>query len=245
MATTVSCREAELGGCAIAELCLSSDNGANPLSVTAVAALREQLKALDRRGPPHIVVLRSEGRFFSAGADLQDLASMTPAGFGAFMKDILALYAEMTATAKPIIAVVHADALGGGAGLAQFADFVIAADTARFGFPEALRGLAGAGYLTPRLLGKQLATELALTGRLLSATEMQRLGMVNEVCGGGELPRRLEALIERLGRISPTALATGKRSLHGGLFVGLEEAMRRHIELQVTAFADARGRGLV
>jgi len=161
------------------------------------------------------------------------------------MRNILALYAEMTATAKPIVAVVHADALGGGAGLAQLADFVVAADTARFGFPEALRGLAGAGYLSPRLVGKQLAAEMALTGRLLTAAEMQRLGLENDVCSVGDLPQHVEDFVARLGRITSVALATGKASLHGGLFAGLDDAMARHVDLQVTAFADARARGSI
>jgi enoyl-CoA hydratase/carnithine racemase len=245
MSTSVTYGERLVDGCTIGDLHLSSPDGLNPLSTTAVATLRDELERLNHRDPPRVLTLTSSGRAFSAGANLKEIQAMTPEEFGGFMTDILALFQEMIGHAKPIVAVVHGDALGGGAALAQFSDLVVAAEGARFGFPEALRGLAAPGYLTPRLLGRQRAAELALTGRFLSAREMFELGQVNAVCATEELPATVEAFLKRIAATNPTSLALGKRSLRNGLIQDLTDAMGNHVQLQIEALREARRSGLI
>ena len=245
MPTALSYQEFTVAGLVFGRFHLSSDSGVNPLSTHVVAELRARMRALDNDRPPHALVVSAEGRCFCAGADLKEFRGFDEPSFRAYMADVLAMYAEMIELRKPIVCEVHADARGGGAALALCSDFVIAADTARFALPEAHRGLAGGGYLMPRLIGKQRAAELVLLSREVTAAQMLQWGLVNEVCPAAELAARSAALCEELARLPAGAFAVGKQSLAAGLSIGLREAMALHVEVQTEAFVSARARGLV
>jgi enoyl-CoA hydratase/carnithine racemase len=245
MPTTLTYAEADRGDVPVGELRLASDSGFNPMSGGVVERMRAVLRETADRSAPHLLLLSAEGRAFSAGADLKEFQDMDAEGFRAFMSGILAMYAEMCLYPKPIVAVVHADALGGGCALALFSDFVIAAEQARFALPEVHRGLAGGGYLIPRLMGKQRAAEMVMLGRSYTAAEMHGLGLVNEVSPADRLDDTATAFCRRVGRIAPGALAVGKRSLYGGLFDLMKDGMARHVEAQTRAFVEARKKGTI
>lgn len=245
MPTHLSLLEREVGASRFLECSLSSDSGVNPLSRGVVQALRERLRAIDEAPTPLAVVVRASGRCFCAGADLKEFRAFDEAAFRGYMSEVLALYAQMIELRKPILSVVQADARGGGAALALCSDFVIAASGTRFALPEALRGLAGGGYLMPRLMGRQRAAEMVLLGREFTAEQMHDWGLVNEVCPPDRLEDRTTAWCEEIARIPASAFAVGKTSLAGGLSVGLLEAMQRHVDAQTRAFVSARGAGLV
>lgn len=243
MATTLTRSEALHGGRRFVELRLASDTGLNPLSGATVEAIRATLRQLAAPGAAHGLILSAEGRSFCAGADVKEFRTFGPEDFRRYMSGILALYAEMTEFPKPIICLVHADALGGGAALAFFSDFVIAARSAKFALPEILRGLAGGGYLMPRLVGKQRAAEMVLLGRRFDAAQMHAWGLVNTVCADDALAREAGTLCEELAALRESGFAVAKRSLSGGLGLGLREAMERHVAAQTEAFAAARAAG--
>lgn len=245
MPTSVRHTLREAGPIVVAELRLESESGVNPLSTETVSEIRAHLRAMDNVEGPHVIVISAAGRCFSAGADLKEFRTITEDRFRTYMAGILAMYDEMMNVAKPIVSVVHADARGGGAALALFSDFVVSADTARFSFPEALRGLAGGGYLMPRLVGKHRAAEMVMLGRTYSARQMHDLGLVNAVCPPGELDAEVAKLLVELQGISPGSFEVAKRSLSGGLSVGMADAMARHVDAQAKAFSIARARGLV
>lgn len=245
MTTRLDYSERAHAGVTLGCLHLSSDNGVNPLSGHIVAALRARFASMSSPGAPHALVLTSAGRCFCAGADVKEFRGFDEAAFRDYMANVLALYAEMIETPRPIVCAVHADARGGGAALALSSDFVIASRNAVFALPESHRGLAGGGYLIPRLIGKQLAAEMVLLGRDFAADEMKSLGAVNEVCEADALAARTDAMCERLARIPASAFPVGKRSLCGGLTTGLREAMAWHVDAQTLAFRSARERGLV
>ena len=245
MPTTLTYQEAEAGGVTFGRCHLASDSGVNPLSTHVVAEFRALMRTLDHDRSPHALVISAEGRCFCAGADLKEFRGFDTAAFRAYMADVLAMYLEMIELRKPIVCLVHADARGGGAALALCSDFVVCADSARFALPEAHRGLAGGGYLMPRLVGKQRAAEFVLLGREVSAGQMLQWGLVNEVCAPSDLAARGAALCDELARIPAGAFAVGKQSLAAGLSVGLREAMARHVEAQAEAFVSARAHGLV
>jgi len=245
MTTRLDYSERAHAGVTLGCLHLSSDNGVNPMSGHVVAALRARFAASASPGAPHALVLTAEGRCFSAGADVKEFRTFDEPAFREYMSNVLALYAEMIEAPRPIVCAVHADARGGGAALALCSDFVIAAENVRFALPESHRGLAGGGYLMPRLIGKQIAAEMVLLGRDFTADEMKSLGAVNEVCAPEALRARTDAMCERLAAIPPSAFPVGKRSLAGGVSTGLREAMAWHVDAQTRAFRDARERGLV
>ena len=246
---------------------LSSASGVNPLSGATVAALRARLAAVDaavaaeageqRAGAshthdearlpaaPHALILTAEGRCFCAGADVKEFRRFDEAAFSAYMGQVLALYAEMVEVRRPIVCVVHADARGGGAALALCSDFVVAAEDARFALPESHRGLAGGGWLMPRLMGRQRAAEMVLLGREFTAGEMASMGLVNRVCAVADVDATVDALCASLATMPPSGFGVGKRSLAGGLSVGLREAMDWHVRAQTEAFLQARAAGLV
>ncbi len=238
--TRVLQKDRQVSGRLFKEFTLDSDSGVNPLSSPAIAVLRDAMRTHAADDHVQGLIIRATGRIFSAGADVKEFAGFDAQGFRDYMSRILSLYGEMTTFPKPVISIIHGDALGGGAGLAFFSDFVIAADTARFGLPEVHRGLAGGGYLMPKLIGKHRAAEMVLLGRTYSAHDMLAMGLVNEVCPAAELDARADALAGELSRLSVSAFAVGKAGLAAGLSGDLREAMQVHIEAQTQAFIKGR-----
>ncbi len=245
MPTRLSYRVRERAGVPVGEFRLSSDNGVNPLSSPVVAEIRERLQGLDNVDPPHALLFAATGRCFCAGADIKEFRDISVDGFRRYMTDVLAMYAEMAELRKPILSLVHADARGGGAAIALFSDFAIAARDAMFALPEVHRGLAGGGYLMPRLVGKHRAAEMVMLGRSYTAAEMAGMGLLTEVCGAEELEASADRLFGELAALAPGAFAVAKRSLAAGLGLPLRDAMAVHVEAQTTAFVQARERGLL
>jgi len=238
--TAIERRERRVNGRTFLELRLSSASGVNPMSGSTVAGIRGILRTQAANPDLHGLFISAEGRIFCAGADVKEFATFGVQEFRAYMTDILAMYLEMTQFPKPIASLVHADALGAGAALAFFSDFVLAAKTVRFGLPEVQRGLAGGGYLMARLLGRQLAAEWVLLGRLFTATDVQRMGLVNEVCDADELDARADALAVELAALQSSGLAVAKKSLAAGLSTDLASAMQQHVAAQTEAFKQMR-----
>jgi len=238
--TAIERRERSAGGRTFLELRLSSASGVNPLSSGTVADIREAMREAAQDAKVHGLFMAAEGRCFCAGADVKEFRAFGVEHFRAYMTNILAMYLEMVRLPKPIVSLVHADALGGGAALALFSDFVISARGAKFAFPEVHRGLAGGGYLMPRLLGKQLAAEWVLLGRIFTADDARGMGLVNVVCEGDELEAQAERIAAELASLSPDGLAVAKKSLSAGLTMDLQPAMDAHIAAQTEAFAKAQ-----
>ncbi|WP_051952561.1 enoyl-CoA hydratase/isomerase family protein [Xenophilus azovorans] len=238
--TTFTRTERHAASRVFTEICLRSPSGVNPLSSGTVAELRNLLREQAARADRHGLFIRAEGRAFCAGADVKEFRSFDVDGFRAAMTGILALYMEMIRFPQPIVALVQGDALGGGAALAFCSDYTITVRGAAFGLPEVHRGLAGGGWLMPRLLGRHRAAEMVLLGRTLDARRALELGLVGEVCEADELDARAQALAEELGALAPTGLTVAKTSLAGGLGLDLGAAMEAHIEAQTRAFAQMR-----
>lgn len=240
MHTEVQRSERHAGGRVFTELCLVSEGGLNPLSGETVAQLRAALREDAASDRSHGIVLRAQGRAFSAGADVKEFRRFSVEDFRAAMQNILALYVEMVRHPRPIVSLVQGDALGGGAALAFFSDHVIAVQGAKFGFPEVHRGLAGGGYLMPRLIGRHRAAELVLFGRTIDAPRAHALGLVAELCAPDELEQRAQAVAEELAALAPSGLAVAKLGLALGLGDDLADCMATHIEAQTQAFASMR-----
>ncbi|MDE0374742.1 MAG: enoyl-CoA hydratase-related protein [bacterium] len=196
-------------------------------------------------------------RFFSAGWDLAAGAEgedyegdFGPGGFGGF--------AELPGLDKPVIAAVNGMAVGGGFELVMAADLVVAAEHATFFLPEASIGLIpdSGSVLLPRLLPAPLANEVLLAGRRLSAEELHRFGLVNEVVPGTDLMDTAHGLARRIAASAPLAVAavldigrrTGSLPVAGALHTmrsGAVGAYRRMVESEdaqegLRAFAEKR-----
>lgn len=143
-----------------------------------VAAARE----MDRDEGIGCIVLTGSDRAFAAGADIKEMSAQSAVDM--YNSNWFAGWDDFTRVRTPIIAAVAGHALGGGCELAMMCDFIIAADTARFGQPEinlgVIPGMGGSQRLT-RAIGKAKAMEMCLTGRVMKAEEAERSGLVARI----------------------------------------------------------------
>jgi enoyl-CoA hydratase len=168
---------------------LNRPKALNALNSELLAELIGVLEDWDRGTDVRCIVLTGSERAFAAGADIKEMSTqsymdMYKANFFAHAND------RISAIRKPIIAAVAGYALGGGCELAMLCDFIIAADTAKFGQPEinlgVMPGIGGSQRLT-RFVGKSKAMEMCLTGRNMDAAEAERSGLVSRVVPAADL----------------------------------------------------------
>ncbi|MFT4151997.1 MAG: enoyl-CoA hydratase [Paracoccaceae bacterium] len=167
----------------IALIRLNRPEALNALNAQLVAELAEALTAADRNDKVRCIVVTGSEKAFAAGADIKEMSTK---GFvDAFTGDLFgAEVDQILRVRKPIIAAVSGYALGGGCELAMMCDFIIAADTAKFGQPEinlgVVAGIGGTQRLT-RAVGKAKSMDMHLTGRFMDAAEAERSGLVSRV----------------------------------------------------------------
>ena len=200
-----------------------------PVNVLTIAMLEELEAALrsaaGTRGVK-AVLLSGAGKCFCAGVDVGDHAAdkvhAMLARFHAAVRTILALDV-------PVIAAVHGAALGGGMELALACDIVIAADDAKLGQPEIKLGVfpPAAAALLPRLIGRQRAMDLILTGRTLGAAEALAMGLVSAVYPAAEFERRTADYAAQLAALSGPVLRLAKRAVLAGLDAPAASAIER------------------
>ncbi|GAB6148574.1 3-hydroxyacyl-CoA dehydrogenase/enoyl-CoA hydratase family protein [Stetteria hydrogenophila] len=230
----------------IAWVVLNRPRKLNALNPQMVRELSETLDMLEDRDDVRVVVLRGEGRAFSAGADVTALANATPIEAARFARRLQELTLKMQFYTKPIIAALHGYVLGGGLGLALSADIRVASEDAVLGQPEVSLGLvpgAGATQRLPRLIGRGRAKELILTGRTVTAREAERMGLVERVVPPGRLEEEARRLALELAGKPPLALMAAKHALEYGLessiWAGL--ALESQLFSLLLAAEDARG----
>jgi crotonobetainyl-CoA hydratase len=172
----------------------------------------------DFRDDPNlrVAILTGAGeKFFSAGWDLNAVAD-GEAYLGDFGEGGFGGFPEMTDLLKPVICAVNGLAIGAGFEMLLRADFVIAAENARFMLPEVRIGIAPdiATFMLPKLLPRQKALEILMRGRQFSAHEFASLGLINEVVPADQLMDRARAFAQDLLRAAPLSLAAVKEAVH-------------------------------
>jgi len=188
-----------------------------PLNVLDIVTMR----ALDRalvsvlEGGAHcdFIVFQGAGpRAFSAGAEIAD---HTPDRVGEMLEAFHAIFRRLWRSDAVTIAAVHGLCLGGGFELAAFCDFVVAAESARFGQPEIKLGCFPpvAMLMLPQLAGMRAALDLILTGRTISAVEAQRMGLLSRIVPEAELSAAVDALLAELQAQSPAVMRLTRRVL--------------------------------
>ena len=173
---------------AVTLVTLNRPQALNALNSQVLAELIAAFAVYDSDDSQHCLVLTGSDKAFAAGADIKEMQSQ---GFAdMFGKNFFAGWERVTATRKPWIAAVAGFALGGGCEVAMMADFIIAADSAKFGQPEiklgVTPGMGGSQRLTAAV-GKAKAMEMCLTGRMMGAEEAERSGLVAKVVPAEEL----------------------------------------------------------
>jgi len=161
----------------------------NALNDALMDELGAALQAFDADDAIGCIVITGSEKAFAAGADIGAMASWTY--MDVYKSDFITRNWEaIRSVRKPVIAAVAGFALGGGCELAMMCDFIIAADSAKFGQPEIKLGIipgAGGTQRLPRAVGKAKAMDLVLTGRMMDAAEAERAGLVSRVVPAAEL----------------------------------------------------------
>jgi enoyl-CoA hydratase len=195
---------------AVAVVTVNRPKVLNALNAATVAELRQVVDALTADDAIRAVVLTGAGdRAFIAGADIAELATLSPVSAQALARRGQALCDALERMGKPVIAAVNGYALGGGCEIAMACTVRLAADTARIGQPEIGLGLLpgyGGTQRLPRLVGSGRALELMLTGDPIAASEAWRIGLVNRVVAPGDLAAEARALADRLASQAPVAV---------------------------------------
>jgi enoyl-CoA hydratase len=173
----------------VALITLNRPKALNALSAQLVKELSDALDGFEADDAIGAIVLTGNERAFAAGADISIMAKYDY--MDAFKKGHISRNWEtMRQVRKPVIAAVAGFALGGGCELAMLCDFIIAAETARFGQPEIKIGIipgAGGTQRLPRAVGKAKAMDMVLTGRMMGAEEAERAGLVARVVPADKL----------------------------------------------------------
>src|SRR5256885_12138668 len=173
---------------AVTLVTLNRPQALNALNSTVLEELIAVFAVYDAEAAQRCLVLTGSEKAFAAGADIKEMQDQ---GFAdMYSSDFFAGWERVTATRKPWIAAVAGYALGGGCEVAMMADFIIAADNAKFGQPEiklgVTPGMGGSQRLT-RAIGKVKAMEMCLTGRMMDASEADRSGLVARVVPADQL----------------------------------------------------------
>lgn len=185
-----------------------------PLNVIDIPMMEELARALaEIEGRPDIfaIVVGGVGKAFSAGVDV---AAHTPDTIEQMLQKFHSLIRALVASKKVTVAAVHGHCLGGGAELAIVCDIVFTIKSAQWGFPEIKLGCYPPVACTAlaALVGQKRAAELILTGRTISGTEAAQIGLSTRAVADGQLENAVSECIQRLGQLSPAALAITKKA---------------------------------
>lgn len=219
-------------------LTLNRPEKLNAINADLTHALTDALAAAQEDDSVHVLILAGAGRAFSAGADLsvsRPLTAETRRGNLRHGDHSLAMVKSLARTDKPIIAAVHGYALGAGCGLAFGSDLVVAAESARFGYPELKRGLAATTVTAHavHLLGRKVAFEMLTFGENLLPQRAYELGMVNRVVPDAALMDTAMAMAETLAAFPPDALWQTKRTFTRAAMMHPEQAIEMARDIAV------------
>ncbi|MFD1613444.1 enoyl-CoA hydratase [Sphingomonas tabacisoli] len=201
---------------------LNRPQALNALNSQVLAELIDAFAAYDADPAQRCLVLTGSEKAFAAGADIKEMSSQ---GFAdMYAGNFFAGWERVTATRKPWIAAVAGYALGGGCEVAMMADFIIAADSAKFGQPEIKLGVSpgmGGSQRLTRAVGKAKAMEMCLTGRMMDAAEAERSGLVARVVPAAELIDEALKTASSIAAMPPLAAIANKEMVNAAFETGL------------------------
>ncbi len=205
---------------------LNRPQALNALNSQVLADLISVFAAYDADPARRCLVLTGSDKAFAAGADIKEMADQ---GFAAmYGSNFFAGYERITATRKPWIAAVAGFALGGGCELAMMADFIIAADNAKFGQPEiglgVIPGMGGSQRLV-RAIGKAKAMEMCLSGRRMAAAEAEAAGLVARVVPLADLITESLAAAAAIAAMPPLAAIAAKEAVNAAFEMPLAQGV--------------------
>ncbi len=211
---------------AVTLITLNRPQALNALNSQVLTELIVAFSAFDADDSQRCAILTGSEKAFAAGADIKEMQSQSFAEM--YGGNFFAGYDRVTATRKPWIAAVAGFALGGGCELAMMADFIIAADNAKFGQPEiklaVTPGMGGSQRMT-RAIGKAKTMEMCLTGRMMDAAEAERSGLVAKVVPVADLLTETLKTAEVIAGMAPLAALAAKEMVNAAFEMTLQQGV--------------------
>ena len=212
---------------AVTLVTLNRPQALNALNNQVLSELIEVFAAYDSDPSQRCLVLTGSEKAFAAGADIKEMQSQ---GFAdMYSANHFGGWEQVTATRKPWIAAVAGFALGGGCEVAMMADFIIAADSAKFGQPEiklaVTPGMGGSQRLA-LAIGKAKAMEMCLTGRMMDAAEAERAGLVAKAVPAAELLDEALKTAAQIAAMAPLAAIAVKEVVNAAFEMPLSQGIR-------------------
>jgi len=219
---------------------LNRPQALNALNARLIGELNAALDGFEADPAIGCIVITGSEKAFAAGADIKEMSGLSYPS--TYLDDFITSWDRVGNRRKPVIAAVAGFALGGGCELAMMCDFILAADTAKFGQPEIKLGVmpgAGGTQRLTRFVGKAKAMEMCLTGRMMDAAEAERAGLVSRVIPAAELvDEALKVAGAIAGMSLPIAMMT-KESVNRSYETTLAEGIRFERRVFHAMFATA------
>lgn len=213
----------------------------NPLNSQVYKELAQAAADLNADQEVRAVIITGAGeKAFAAGADINEMKNLTPVEMYNFGRVSNHAYNSIENMRKPTIAALNGLTLGGGYELALACDLRLAADSAKFGFPEINLGIFPGGGGTqrlPRLIGVARAKEMMFLGDIIDAGQAEKFGLVNRVAPAGQLMAAAMNLAAKLARKAPVAMGLLKEAINTGMNTDLPSALELEGKSFIVAFA--------
>ena len=224
----------------IAQITLNRPEKRNALNDDLIAALKDALRRADQDDAVRAVILTGSGSDFCSGADLVALQKISDASVEENLEDarsLMELFLMIREVRVPVISAVRGRALAGGCGLALACDIVLAARSARFGFPEVKIGFVPAMVMAilRRNVSEKKAFELIALGDEISSEDSERLGLINRVFDEDDFESRVEAFARRFERLSSSAVSLSKALLYQMAGLSFPAALESGVDINVVA----------
>jgi cyclohexa-1,5-dienecarbonyl-CoA hydratase len=197
----------------------------NVLNIAMMEEINDVLESWQDRKELKLALFQAKGKCFSAGVDVgEHMGDLAPKMIEVFHRMFRLMYAMET----PIAASVFGSCLGGGCELAIFCDLVLSTEGAKFGQPEIQVGVFPpiAAQIMPRIMGRKAAMDLILSGRIISAEEALRLGLINKVVPDEELESAVKEFVKPYLQLSGAVLRKTKKAILAGLQDDLEPSLK-------------------
>jgi enoyl-CoA hydratase len=213
----------------IAILTIDRPKALNALNQATLAEIHRALQdAADDSAVHGVIVTGAGDKAFVAGADITEIASVSPQQAHVFTRHGQAVFDFVESLGKPVVAAVNGYALGGGCELAMASTLRIASENASFGQPEVKLGVVpgfGGTQRLPRLVGKGRAMQIILTAENIDAREAYRIGLVNEVVEPARLMSRAEEVLLKIIANAPLAVRLSMDAVNHGLEAGQAQGL--------------------
>ncbi len=206
---------------------LNRPKALNALNSELMGEVSNALEGFESDDKIGAIVITGSEKAFAAGADIKEMQSKNYVD--AYKDDFITSWEHVSRARKPVIAAVAGFALGGGCELAMMCDFILAADTAKFGQPEINLGVipgAGGTQRLTRFVGKSKAMEMCLTGRMMDAEEAERSGLVSRIVPAADLIDEAVSTAQKIADKSLPSVMMAKECVNRAYETSLAEGVR-------------------